>query len=146
MAFAGMTSAVARCCCDDAGATRYPARIDHQFKRRQCLSFFQKTDGSGMLLLAPGDNIAVAASELPAGTAREIAGTRVVLERKVEVGHKFAVKAIAKGERVIKYGAPIGVATRDIGPGEYVHLHNVTSDYIPTYTLDAGHEFLKEQH
>jgi len=110
------------------------------------MSFFQKTDGSGVLLLAPGDNIAVAACDLPAGTVREIAGQRVVLERAVEVGHKFAIRRIAKGERVIKYGAPIGVATQDIAPGEYVHLHNVTSDYIPTYTFDAGHEFLKEAH
>jgi len=69
-----------------------------------------------------------------------------VLARAVEVGHKFAIRRIAKGERVVKYGAPIGVATQDIAPGEYVHLHNVTSDYIPTYTFDAGHEFLKEVH
>jgi hypothetical protein len=33
---------------------------------------------------------------------------------------------------VVKYGAPIGSATRDIGPGEYVHTHNVKSDYLPT--------------
>jgi len=110
------------------------------------LSFFQKTDGSGVLVLAPGDNIAVAASDLPAGTVREIDAQRVVLARAVEVGHKFAIRRIAKGERVVKYGAPIGVATQDIAPGEYVHLHNVTSDYIPTYTFDAGHEFLKEVH
>lgn len=110
------------------------------------MSFFQRTDGSGVLLLAPGDNIAVASSDLPAGTERDVAGTRIVLEQAVAVGHKFAVRRIARGERVIKYGAPIGVATQDIAPGEYVHLHNCTSDYIPTYTLDAGHEFLKEAH
>ncbi len=110
------------------------------------MSFFQRTDGSGVLLLAPGDNIAVASSDLPAGTEREIDAKRVVLERAVLVGHKFAVRRIAKGERIVKYGAPIGVATQDIAPGEYVHLHNCTSDYIPTYTLDAGHEFLKEAH
>ncbi|MCC7546267.1 MAG: UxaA family hydrolase [Burkholderiales bacterium] len=110
------------------------------------MSFFQKTDGSGVLLLAPGDNIAVAASDLPAGTEREVGGNRVVLEREVLVGHKFAIRRIARGERVIKYGAPIGVATQDIAAGEYVHLHNCTSDYIPTYTLEAGHEFLKEAH
>ncbi|HYL19805.1 MAG TPA: hypothetical protein VEV20_14080 [Burkholderiales bacterium] len=33
------------------------------------MAFFQKTDGSGVLLLAPGDNVAVATSELPAGTS-----------------------------------------------------------------------------
>ena len=110
------------------------------------MAFFQKTDGSGVLLLAPGDNIAVACAALPAGTQREIGGIRVVLKSNVDVGHKFAVRMIKAGERVIKYGAPIGRATRDIEPGEYVHLQNVESDYLPTYTLDEGHQFLKEAH
>ena len=108
------------------------------------MALFQKTDGSGMLVLAAGDNIAVATSELPAGTAREIAGLRVVLTARVEVGHKFALRAIEAGTRIVKYGAPIGVATRDIQPGEYVHTHNMTSAYLPTYTLEEGHEFVKE--
>ena len=108
------------------------------------MALFQKTDGSGVLLLATGDNIAVATSELPVGTAREIGGRRVVLTAGVEVGHKFAVRSIEAGTRIVKYGAPIGVATRDIQPGEYVHTHNMTSAYLPTYTLEEGHEFVKE--
>ena len=108
------------------------------------MAFFQKTDGSGVLLLAPGDNIAVATSELPAGSVREIGGHKVVLNTRVEVGHKFAVRAIETGSRIVKYGAPIGVATRDIQPGEYVHTHNMTSGYLPTYTLEEGHQFVKE--
>ena len=52
--------------------------------------------------------------------------------------------AIESGERIFKYGAPIGVATRDIEPGEYVHTHNMTSDYLPTFTLEEGHQFVKE--
>jgi altronate dehydratase small subunit len=108
------------------------------------MALFQKTDGSGVLLLEPADNIAVATSELPAGTAREIAGRKVVLNARVEVGHKFAVRAIESGGRIVKYGAPIGVATRDIQPGEYVHTHNMTSAYLPTYTLQEGHQFVKE--
>jgi hypothetical protein len=95
-------------------------------------------------MLAPGDNIAVATSELPAGTGREIGGTRVVLASKVDVGHKFALRPIAKGERIVKYGAPIGVASRAIAAGEYIHTHNMTSDYIPTYTLEDGHRFIEE--
>lgn len=109
------------------------------------MAYFQKTDGSGVLLLAPGDNIAVACTELPAGTERQVAGTRVVLASKVDVGHKFAVRRIAQGERIVKYGAPIGRATRDIAPGEYVHTHNVVSDYIPTFTLEAGHQFIEAE-
>lgn len=108
------------------------------------MAFFQRTDGSGVLLLAPGDNVAVASAELPEGTQRTVNGLPVVLKSKVDVGHKFAVRRIAKGERIVKYGAPIGSALRDIGAGEYVHTHNVTSDYIPTYTLEEGHRFVEE--
>ena len=36
---------------------------------------------------------------------------------------------------------PIGSATRDIEPGEHVHLHNMKSDYLPTYTLEDGRLF-----
>ena len=109
------------------------------------MGFFQRTDGSGVLLLAPGDNIAVATAELPEGTQRTVGDYSVTLKSKVDVGHKFAVRRIAKGERIVKYGAPIGSALRDIDPGEYVHTHNVASDYIPTYTLEDGKRFVEER-
>jgi len=108
------------------------------------MAFFQKTDGSGALLLAPGDNIAVATAELPAGRELEVAGRKIVLKSALEVGHKFAVRPIASGSRIVKYSAPIGVAARDIEAGEYVHTHNMASDYLPTYTLEEGHKFVKE--
>jgi altronate dehydratase small subunit len=109
------------------------------------MAFFQKTDGSGVLLLAPDDNVAVATHELPAGTERRVADRNVVLKSRVDVGHKFAVKPIGQGVRIFKYGAPIGIAIRDIEPGEYVHTHNMTSDYLPTFTLEEGHQFVKEE-
>ena len=42
---------------------------------------------------------------------------------------------IAKGEIIVKYSCPIGTATAAIAPGDYVHTHNVESNYLPTYTL-----------
>lgn len=42
-----------------------------------------------------------------------------------ETGHKLALHSIRAGERVIKYGFPIGVATVDIQEGEHVHTHNL---------------------
>ncbi len=45
----------------------------------------------------------------------------------VPYGHKIAVKAISKGQQIIKYGEEIGVATHDIKVGEYVHVHNLDS-------------------
>lgn len=107
---------------------------------------FQKVGTSGALVLAPGDNIAVAVRDLAPGDRVEAAGHALEVRDKVLVGHKFALRAIAQNERIVKYGAPIGRATRDIAPGEYVHIHNVVSDYLPTYTLDDGHTFLQESH
>ena len=42
-----------------------------------------------------------------------------------EDGHKYALRDIAAGEKVIKYGMPIGVATATIGKGEHIHTHNM---------------------
>lgn len=45
----------------------------------------------------------------------------------VPYGHKVAVTDIRSGKPIVKYGEQIGVATRDIGKGEYVHVHNLDS-------------------
>lgn len=51
----------------------------------------------------------------------------VLLLEDVPANHKFALRYIGRGEPVIKYGCPIGTASRDIRKGEYVHIHNVES-------------------
>lgn len=84
-----------------------------------------------LLVLAPGDNIAVARVEIAAGTALAVAGRTVVLERALGFGHKVALRAIAAGERIVKYGVPIGRATAPIPAGAHVHNHNVASEYLP---------------
>ena len=43
---------------------------------------------------------------------------------------------------MVKYGALIGTATADISRGEHIHTHNLESDYLPTYTHDAGKSFV----
>ncbi|MCR5752991.1 MAG: altronate dehydratase family protein [Kiritimatiellae bacterium] len=43
-------------------------------------------------------------------------------------GHKYALRDIAEGEDVVKYGMPIGHATRAIRKGEHVHVHNVKTN------------------
>ena len=102
-----------------------------------------KTDAR-VLVLAPGDNVAIAKSDIAAGTTLQVMGVTVTVKAAMEVGHKFALRKVAKGERITKYGTPIGVATQDIVPGDSMHIHNITSDYIPTYTFDEGHQFFKE--
>ena len=51
----------------------------------------------------------------------------VLLKKRGEIcaGHKIALKDIKAGEKVIKYGFPIGVASCDISEGDWVHVHNV---------------------
>lgn len=40
-------------------------------------------------------------------------------------GHKYAVKDIPAGEKIVKYGMPVGIATTEISKGDHVHLHNM---------------------
>ena len=48
---------------------------------------------------------------------------------EIPVGHKIARRNIARGEKIIKYGVPIGCAVRDIPAGTWVHLQNMRSLY-----------------
>ena len=85
--------------------------------------------------LSPPDNIAVALRPLKAGESVLLDGVALTVSRSIAVGHKLAARSIAKGEIILKYSCPIGTATQAIAPGEYVHTHNVESNYLPTYTL-----------
>lgn len=88
------------------------------------------------LRIHAADGVAVALRDLAA--SETILG--VTLTEAVARGHKFALRAHAAGEVVTKYGQPIGVATRDIAPGELVHSHNLATalsgelDYAPAQT------------
>jgi altronate dehydratase small subunit len=84
---------------------------------------------SRFIIIDLRDNVATAVDLLARGEALEAPGpggtVLVNLNTDVPFGHKFALRAIAMGEQVIKYGEVIGVATRPIGPGDHVHVHNV---------------------
>lgn len=77
------------------------------------------------------DIVAVALQPLAKGTAitLEASGnapeTTVTVTEDITAGHKFAIRDIKKGEPIIKYGYPIGVATEDISAGSHVHTHNI---------------------
>jgi len=49
------------------------------------------------------------------------------LREPIALCHKFALRDIAAGEPIIKYGESIGRATRAIRAGEHVHVHNLVS-------------------
>lgn len=76
-----------------------------------------------ILTLNPSDNIAVALRKTDVG-ARLLPGGLVAADA-IPSGHKLALTGIAAGQKIIKYGQVIGVATQDIAPGAHVHVHNV---------------------
>ena len=71
------------------------------------------------------DNVIVALKELTAGETI-LAGTQEVTAREtIPAGHKMAIRDIAAGAEVIKYGFRIGNAKENIAAGQWVHVHNL---------------------
>ncbi len=77
------------------------------------------------------DNTAIALADLTPGTTVSFTGPdgeqEITIRDDIPFGHKVAVKPIANGEHVIKYGESIGAATQDIVPGNHVHTQNLES-------------------
>ncbi len=73
----------------------------------------------------PTDDVAVAVVPLAAGETVRAGTHDVVLREAIERGHKVALRHIAAGEAVRKYGYPIGLAVADIAQGAWIHAHNL---------------------
>ena len=99
---------------------------------------------TSLLLMAPEDNCLIASAALRAGELVYIDGQTVRLAESIDIGHKVARRTLAQGDKVLRYGAPIGSATQVVAIGEHIHTHNLASDYLPTFTLNAdGQHFIK---
>jgi hypothetical protein len=77
------------------------------------------------------DNVATLLAEAAAGAPLAIVGAAskagFTAREPIALGHKVALIPIAESEPVVKFGVVIGIATRPIAPGEWVHLHNCRS-------------------
>ena len=79
-----------------------------------------------------------------AGQSARLDDAWITLVDHIPLGHKAAAAAIAPGEKVFKYGCPIGSATEEIRVGQHVHVHNLASDYFPTFTRQQPLRVAKE--
>ena len=79
------------------------------------------------LVISATDNVATALEPLEAGATIRIGDGVVALVDRIPRGHKLAIRAIAAGDAVVKYGSAIGTASADIPAGAHVHVHNVAS-------------------
>jgi altronate dehydratase len=80
-----------------------------------------------VIVISDRDNVATALEPLEAGRPLTVGGRTVVVREAIPSGHKVALRPIAAGDAVIKYGGSIGIATADIDQGALVHAHNVES-------------------
>ena len=84
------------------------------------------------------DTVAVVTESVPAGTVVSFSSPKgeekIIAKDDIPIYHKVARGRISKAEEVIKYGEVIGLAAREIDPGEWVHEHNL----ICARTVNGG--------
>jgi altronate dehydratase len=76
------------------------------------------------------DNCATALKEIPKHIILQNNEYVIMINQVIPLGHKFALKDINEGDLVIKYGESIGIATKNINRGDWIHTHNLTSQYL----------------
>lgn len=81
------------------------------------------------LKINPADNVAVAINPLSAGTVVTV-GTDgdITLVSDIPAGHKFALRDLAKGENVVKYGFPIGHTRHAVAKGAFLDHNDIKTN------------------
>ena len=87
----------------------------------------------GALMHDEVDDVAVVISDVAAGVevktvtleGKEVGAIKAI--EAIPLGHKIAVRNMAEGKEIIKYGRAIGRAAQTIAQGAHVHTHNLKS-------------------
>ena len=89
------------------------------------------------IIINDNDNVAVALRPFSKGEV--ICG--VTLLDDVPQAHKVALVDIKQGENIIKYGSPIGHATKDISAGNHVHVQNTKTNLNDVFDYEYTPDF-----
>jgi altronate dehydratase small subunit len=86
--------------------------------------------------ISPDDNTATALIDIEADENISLVSKsgpigEMSVKEAIPFGHKLAVVDIKEGEKILKYGEVIGLATQQINKGEHVHIQNVASALLP---------------
>ena len=104
------------------------------------------TAENSVIRLHPSDNVAVARVPVAAGTRLRVEGAGVTARDYIPAGHKLALRAIAPGEMVRRYGQAIGRAKTAIEPGQHIHTHNLSFEELAMeYQFPAGEAAVPER-
>ena len=82
------------------------------------------------ITMNPDDNCATALVDTSKDSQIQIREVSIIVNQNIPLGHKIALADIRKGDLVKKYGHVIGIATKDIKKGDWIHTHNLTSQYL----------------
>ena len=80
------------------------------------------------LKINPADNVAVAINPLSSGATVSVGGEDITLVSDIPAGHKFALRDIAEGENVIKYGFPIGHVRHAVARGAFLDHNDIKTN------------------
>ena len=85
---------------------------------------------NNFIIMHPDDNCVTALEDILKGSPIQIRESSIVINQNIPLGHKIALENIKKSDLVKKYGHSIGIATEDINKGDWIHTHNLTSQYL----------------
>lgn len=89
------------------------------------------TTAVNIVVLAAADNVGIALRDIVTNeAARSAGGSSIAAREAIPLGHKIALADIESGQAIVRFGVPVGIATKPIAPGQLVHIHNVRSRYL----------------
>ncbi|MEG2935495.1 MAG: altronate dehydratase family protein [Clostridium sp.] len=86
------------------------------------------SDNKNLIIISEKDSVAVALTDLTAGSTHTVNNLEVTLLDNIPFGHKVAIYDLEENENIIKYGQPIGHAKCPIKKGQHVHTHNLKTN------------------
>jgi len=82
------------------------------------------------IIMNPKDSCATALENIPKQSQFKINDKIIIINQEIQMGHKFALDDIKEGDLIKKYGEVIGIATKNIKRGHWIHTHNIKSHYL----------------
>jgi altronate dehydratase len=81
---------------------------------------------SNVIVINERDNVAIALRDIKSGERVILpGGETLVAAGDIPYSHKVALREVAPGEEIIKYGEVIGHAMERVVLGAWVHSHNL---------------------
>ena len=90
------------------------------------------------LRINSNDDVVVALDSINKDDEVLVEGATLKVTDNIDMGHKIALRDLSKGDDILKYGYPIGKASKDIKKGSLVHSHNLETGLgeIDEYTYE----------